>query len=187
MRRIAIPAALLCFPIMLAAASSAPAHGLNLHRLTAPASACAGEDDLHAPVAVQEAAMRCMINFARRQAGVSKLGDSGTLDDTSASKAEDIMRCDQFSHQACGRDFLYWFRRDGYLDKSCWRAGENLAFGTGSLGTARSILKGWLRSPPHRSNMLSGRYDQFGIALRVGALSGRPDAHLWVNHLGGRC
>jgi uncharacterized protein YkwD len=186
MKRIGILAAL-CTSVVLTLASSSAARGLDPQRLIAPAPACAGEEDADAPVAVQEAAMGCMVNFARRQAGLPKLGDSGTLDRSAASKAADILRCDDFSHQACGRDFLYWFRSDGYLDDRCWRAGENLAFGTGRLGTVRSILKGWLHSPEHRANMLASRYQQFGIALRVGGLSGRPDAHLWVNHFGGHC
>ena len=49
------------------------------------------------------------------------------------------------------------------------------------------MIKAWLRSPAHRANILSSDYSEFGIALRVGALSGNCDAHLWVNHFGRHC
>jgi uncharacterized protein YkwD len=158
-----------------------------LKLLSAPVDTCNGADDLNASIAVQEQAMECLINFARQQAGLPKLTDSRRLDGSADNKAGDILRCNQFSHEACGRDFLFWFRRAGYLSGRCWWAGENLAWGTGSLGTARSIVRAWLHSPAHRSNMLGGEYSEFGISLRFGSLAGAADAHVWVNHFGNHC
>jgi len=158
-----------------------------LRLLAAPATECPGTDDPDAGVPSQEAAMECMLNFARQQAGLSKLDDSRKLDTSANNKASDILRCDQFSHEACGRDFLYWFRRAGFTNARCWWAGENLAWGSGNLGSVRSIVKAWLHSPPHRANILSTQFDQFGVALRVGDLSGHGDAHVWVNHFGSHC
>jgi uncharacterized protein YkwD len=158
-----------------------------LKLLSAPVDTCTGADDLNASVAAQEQAMGCMINFARQQAGMPKLVDSRRLDGSADSKAGDILHCNQFSHEACGRDFLFWFRRAGYLTGHCWWAGENLAWGTGSLGSVRSIVRAWLHSPSHRANLLGGEYSEFGLSLRVGSLSGAPDAHVWVNHFGNHC
>jgi uncharacterized protein YkwD len=158
-----------------------------LRVLTAPANDCVGADDPSASFPDQEAAMVCLLDYAREQAGLPKLNDYRKLDGSAASKAADILRCNDFSHEACGRDFLFWFRRAGYLSTRCWWAGENLAWGTGSLGSARSIMKAWLRSPSHRANMLSADYDQTGISLRAGGLSGSSDAHVWVNHFGRHC
>jgi uncharacterized protein YkwD len=158
-----------------------------LRVLKAPDSTCTGEEDPNAPIAIQEAAMGCLVNYARQQAGLPRVNDFRKLDTSASNKAGDILRCNQFSHEACGRDFLHWFRRAGYLNSRCWWAGENLAWGTGTLGSARSVLKSWLRSPSHRANLLGSDYNQFGISLRVGGLSGSPDAHVWVNHFGRRC
>jgi uncharacterized protein YkwD len=158
-----------------------------LRVLAAPSGTCVGGDDPDASAAVQVTAMECMVNFARQQAGLPRLGDTRKLDSSAASKAADILRCNDFSHEACGRDFLYWFRRVGYVGGRCWWAGENLAWGTGSLGTARAVVKAWLRSPSHRANMLSSEYSDFGISLRVGSLSGASEAHVWVNHFGRHC
>jgi uncharacterized protein YkwD len=160
---------------------------LNVERMTAPDRLCAGEDDPDASIATQEVAMECMINFARQRAGLARLQGTRKLDGSAGNKAGDILRCNQFSHEACGRNFLYWFRRSGYLPSQCWWAGENLAWGTGELGSARSILRGWLRSPPHRANILNPDYHEAGIALRIGGLVGASDAHLWVNHFGSHC
>ena len=160
---------------------------VSVRVLAAPTTDCVGADDPHASIDVQEQAMLCLVNSARQQAGVAKLDDYRKLDGSADNKAGDILRCNQFSHEACGRDFLYWFRRAGYLNSSCWWAGENLAWGTGSLGSARSIMKAWLRSPSHRANLLSSDYVQTGISLRIGGLSGSSEAHVWVNHFGRHC
>jgi uncharacterized protein YkwD len=158
-----------------------------LRVLKAPDAICTGGEDPNAPIMIQEAAMECLVNYARQQAGLPRLNDSRKLDAAASNKAGDILRCNQFSHEACGRDFLYWVRRTGYLNSRCWWAGENLAWGTGSLGSARSVMKAWLRSPSHRANLLGSDYNQFGISLRAGGLSGSPDAHVWVNHFGRHC
>ena len=160
-------------------------HALRV--LSAPNSACAGADDPNANVGLQQSAMSCLINYARSQAGVGRLNEYGKLDASSGNKAGDILRCNQFSHEACGRDFTYWMRRSGYMNAKCWYAGENLAWGTGSLGSARSIMSAWLHSPDHRANLLSTNYQQYGISLRIGGLSGNSNAHVWVNHFGRHC
>jgi uncharacterized protein YkwD len=214
MRRIVLLAVFAC-AALLAFAGSAPAAGrakptrghphpgihkgarlrtLALHgnrralaRLNAPVTLCGGEDNPNAGIGAQEAAMKCLVNFARAVAGLPRLSGSGALDNSADNKAGDIMRCNQFSHEACGRDFLYWFRRSGYIGGSCWWAGENLAWGTGQLGTPRSIMNAWMHSAPHRANILGRQFSDFGISLRLGSLSGRSNAHLWVNHFGRHC
>jgi uncharacterized protein YkwD len=215
MRRITLLAAALSCAAVLAIAGTAPAAGrtklalsnphprlhkgaklrrLALHgdrrglaRLNAPVTFCGGDDNPNAGTDVQQAAMKCLVNFARAQAGLPQLSGSGALDSSAGNKAGDIIRCNQFSHQACGRDFTYWLRRAGYIGASCWWAGENIAWGTGPLGTPRSIMNAWMHSPPHRANILGSQFRDFGISLRIGSLSGRSNAHVWVNHFGRHC
>ena len=50
-----------------------------------------------------------------------------------------FLRCQEFDHQACGRDTFYWTRRSGYAS-GCWGAGEKIAWGSGSLGSVRAIM-----------------------------------------------
>ncbi len=168
----------------LAAAPSAGATSLG--RLLAPTAACANQNDLDAPVVVQERAMRCMTDFARRHAGKAGLGHAVVLDWSAEDKSEDILRCDSFSHYACGRGFTYWMQRVGYIPTRCWSAGENIAWGTGGLGTVRSIFNAWLHSPAHLENIL-GHYRQLGVGLRIGGLGGYRGAHVWTQHFGRHC
>lgn len=156
--------------------------------LIAPETACPGQSDASLSAASQEATMACMINFARSVAGDAGLATFAALDDSSDDKAGDIVQCDEFSHTACGRPFTYWLEQEGYAQPgACWGAGENLAWGTGELGTVRSILTAWVNSPDHLANMLTASFDHLGVGMEVGPLNGYPDAHIWVTHFGATC
>jgi uncharacterized protein YkwD len=162
------------------------AQARRLSALVAPTSVCPHQTDLSQPTGVQEQAMHCMTNFARQKSGLSDLGNAASLDHSAVRKTDDVIRCDAFSHYACGRQFTYWMQRSGYLAASCWRAGENLAWGTGDLGSVRQIFVAWLHSPEHRANLL-GRYSQIGVALSVGNLEGHSGAHVWTQEFGSHC
>ena len=129
--------------------------------------------------------MRCLVNAARRHAGRAPLAISAKLSRSADLKSRDILRCDDFDHEACGRDFTYWIERVGYLDDSCG-AGENIALGTGALGTPRAIFRAWIGSPGHRRNIL-GSYDDLGVGLEVGSLDGESGVQVWTQHFGRRC
>lgn len=178
---ISVALTIVALAVVPASAGAAP-----LARLIAPAEVCPDGADGSQPAAVQERAMRCMTNFARTHAGLRPLGSPGDLAGAAAGKAGDILGCDEFSHEACGREFTYWMQRAGYLDSGCWRAGENIAWGTGRLGTARQVFDAWMHSPGHRDNIL-GRYSQIGIGLEVGSLDGYDGAAVWVQEFGSHC
>lgn len=50
------------------------------------------------------------------------------------------------------------------LPPARWRAGENIAWQTGTP-TARAFIRAWLASPRHRSNLLDSRFRDAGIAV----------------------
>jgi uncharacterized protein YkwD len=162
--------------------SSPPSQPAN--SLIAPATACPNQAD-PSPTA-QEQSMRCMIDFARARAGLGELDDSQQLDLSAGEKAADVLRCNSFSHTACGREFTYWIDQAGYTSDPCWHLGENLAWGIGTYGTARSIFQAWLRSPPHRKNIL-GDYQDLGLSRQTGELEGRAGATIWAAHFGSHC
>jgi uncharacterized protein YkwD len=175
-------AALLLIAVLFAGSAQAR----RLSTLVAPRSACPNQTDLKDSPAVQERAMHCMTDFARDHDGLGVLANAADLDRSALKKSSDIVRCDSFSHEACGRQFTYWMQRSGYLAARCWRAGENIAWGTGDYATVRSIFVAWLHSPEHRANLL-GRYSAIGIALRVGNLEGHRGAHVWTQDFGSHC
>ena len=185
-RLLAISAAATALLVSASLSAVAPAAATDLGRLIAPAAACSGTGNADAPAGEQERAMLCMTNFARRHVGLGGFGEPLKLDRSAAHKSGDILRCDSFSHEACGRAFTYWMERVGYIPAPCWRAGENIAWGTGSYSTVHAIFSAWIHSPGHRENIL-GRYRQIGIGLRVGGLEGNGDAHVWTQEFGLRC
>jgi uncharacterized protein YkwD len=153
--------------------------------LIAPATTCPNQANAATSLEVQEQSMRCMTDFARARAGLGVLDDSQQLDLSAQEKAADVLRCNSFSHTACGREFTYWIRQVGYVSESCWHVGENLAWGTGAYGTVRSIFQAWIRSPGHRQNIL-GNYEDLGLSLKVGELGG-AEAAVWTAHFGSHC
>jgi len=171
---------------VVAAAFAPTARAVDLANLIAPPDVCAHQQEPGAPAAEQERAMRCMTNYARRRTGKAGLGELRELDRSAEGKSGDIIRCDSFSHYACGRQFTYWMQRVGYIPARCWRAGENIAWGTGELGTVRATFRAWIHSPEHRANIL-GDFDQIGVGLATGRLEGRAKVDVWTQHFGTHC
>ncbi len=44
--------------------------------------------------------------------------------------------------------------------------GQNIAWGVGPYSPARRIVAAWMRSPPHRANILSDAYRDAGVAVK---------------------
>jgi uncharacterized protein YkwD len=57
-------------------------------------------------------------------------------------------------------------------------AGENLAWGAGTSGTARAIVGAWLASPEHRANLLRRSFTRVGVGDLVGVFQGITGAHV---------
>src|SRR3712207_9413731 len=76
-----------------------------------------------------------------------------------------------FSHDSrSGDEFDDRIVRTGYTRGSRAILGENLAWGSGGLATPRAIVRGWMRSPGHRRNILHGQFREIGI----GVVKGKP-------------
>lgn len=151
--------------------------------LLAPEASCPGQSDVSATVEAQELTMLCMHNYARAASGLAPLRSVKQLRVSSGRKAKDIKGCDDFSHEACGRSTFYWLRKVGFM-RGTYGVGENIAFGTGELGSVRSIMSAWLNSDEHRTNLLAPNYDDVGIGMAEGRFLGHGGAQIWVAHLG---
>jgi len=66
------------------------------------------------------------------------------------------------------------------------RVGENLAWGQGSLGVARSIVAMWLASPEHRANLLHPGYRIVGVGALRGCFDGRRHTLMVTTDFAGR-
>jgi uncharacterized protein YkwD len=167
-------------------AVSQPSRVAPESKLIAPVAVCPDQNDPDAPPEAQQQAMACMTDFARQRAGLGGLSPTDSLAQSAGNKSDDVLRCDEFSHFACGREFTYWMTEAGYTSTPCWRVGENLAWGNGEFGTVRSIFEAWMRSPGHRENIL-GDFAEVGMSVRVGTLSGEPGTRVWAQHFGSHC
>ena len=151
--------------------------------LQAVAASCAGATSAAGDTHAQLEAMYCGINVVRRAYRVSLVRGNGPLNRSSLLKANAVRRCG-FSHTPCGMSFTSTFRRAGYLPARAF--GENLAWGQAGLGSPVHTLQMWLASPPHRANLLAGRWRDLGIAVERGRMFGRDGVSLWVMEFGRR-
>jgi uncharacterized protein YkwD len=107
---------------------------------------------------------------------------------SSALKAADIVRCDEFAHDPCGKPSNAAVKSVGYGTRArASGVGENIAWGTGVAGSPTTILEGWLESPGHRENLFGRQWKEQGIALvRAPIFEGRMDASIWASQFGYR-
>jgi uncharacterized protein YkwD len=151
--------------------------------LQAVASACAGSTTAAGDTHSRLEAMYCGVNVVRHAYGLGAVRGSGPLNRSSLLKANAVRRCG-FTHTPCGMAFSRTFQRAGYLPARAF--GENLAWGQADLGSPLRTLGMWLNSPPHRANLLAGRWRDLGIAVERGRMFGRDGVSLWVMQFGRR-
>jgi len=155
-------------------------------RFVAPESACPRADDLSASIPVEQQIQLCLLNYARGVAGVGPLNISTALMNSAKYKVDDIVRCNQFAHDACGFDVRQRFADSGYFRSDIQsRFGENLAWGSAEAGSPRGALLGWLDSAEHRSNLFKPEWTEQGIALvYLPSFRGVEGSRIWVSHFG---
>jgi uncharacterized protein YkwD len=171
-----------------AGASGAAASGARVAGLLAMRQACPAGYRNDTPLAVQVRAMECLVAFARAREGVQPLRASEKLDRVAVLKVDADLACDEFSHTPCGTGFMTWFDAVGYgLGSGRYAVGENLAWGMGETASPEEIMRMWLESPEHRKNLLSPKWREFGLGVRLQtAFLGNPDAAVWANEFGTR-
>jgi uncharacterized protein YkwD len=121
------------------------------------------------------------INETRTAHGLHPLHLSSNLRGAAQRHSNDMVGRDYFAHTSPTGSTL--FRRvanSGFQTFGSWWAGENLAWGTGTMGTPRYTVKMWLASPVHRANLLSSSYGWVGIGRTKGRFLGHRGAIVWT-------
>ena len=140
----------------------------------APAT-CANADLTPATASVGKlrAAVLCLQNVDRVKHGLAPLKESAKLRKAALAHSTDMVRRSYFAHTSRGGStFVTRIVKAGYVRRAgAWTLGENLAWGTGELGTARAVQKAWMRSRGHRANILKPGYREIGIGIRLGVPS----------------
>jgi uncharacterized protein YkwD len=132
--------------------------------VTAPASARST-----ASLTTAERALLSEMNRVRAGHGLPNLRIDWTLQRAARSHSAAMIRQDFFSHGA----FAQRMRASGARGPVF---GENLAWGTGSRGSAGAMVSQWLASPAHRANLLRPGFRRIGLGRVVGTFAGYAGA-----------
>jgi uncharacterized protein YkwD len=182
-RSLGFVAILACFALLCGNAQAAD----DPSALLAPAGTCgSAADQLALDVSTAQTTMLCLTNYARAQSGLTPLSLNTTLTAAGAAKLGADLSCGVFSHEPCGQPFDSVFA--SYTrGATSFQIGENIAWGTGSYGTPRSIMAAWLHSSGHRANILTAAFNELGIGyLPNQTFLGYSGAALWSQQFGVR-
>jgi uncharacterized protein YkwD len=139
--------------------------------LAAPAAASA------TPSAAERELVR-EINRVRKAHKLPSLKIDPVLHRAARSHSRDMLKRDYFAHGDFGAR-MQRFKATGP------RLGENLAWGSGSHGTAARFVQMWLKSPGHRANLLRPGYRRIGVGIAAGTFSGAPGATIATANFAG--
>jgi uncharacterized protein YkwD len=115
-------------------------------------------------------AVRCLVNATRGQNGLPVLRASERLTAAAERHSADMVRRRYFEHVSPdGRTVADRVKETGYLSGAGdWALGEDIGWGTGSLGTPAAIVQAWMNSASHRAVILSRRYHEAGVGIARG-------------------
>jgi uncharacterized protein YkwD len=131
-------------------------------------SSCAGAETEAAELGVValEQSVLCVINEQRGAAGIPPVRSNPKLVQAAAKHSSDMVQYGFFSHTSPGGgSFIDRISATGYMRGArSWLVGENLVWGTSRLSTPASMVDAWMDSPPHRANLLRGRFREIGLS-----------------------
>ncbi|NCN82880.1 MAG: hypothetical protein GW947_02830 [Candidatus Pacebacteria bacterium] len=108
-----------------------------------------------------------LTNVERERQGLSPLTINSTLSQAALSKAQNMFTEQYWAHVSpSGNEPWDFIRNSGYAYTV---AGENLAR---DFMETNDMISAWMASPTHRANIVSGEYEETGIAVVNGELKG---------------
>lgn len=124
-------------------------------------------------------------NKARADRGLSRFCVHPALQKAARAHSTDMINRDYFSHntKGSGKTFSTRIKEAGYRYRT---AGENIAGGSGTLGSADSIFKSWMNSTGHRTNILNKNFKEIGIGAATGNYKGTNGYTMWTSDFGSR-
>jgi uncharacterized protein YkwD len=116
------------------------------------------------------AAIVCLHNEVRAEHGLPALREHARLRRAAVGHSRDMVADRFFEHTTpAGVTMVERILRARYVRRNQgWALGENLAWGTGSLATARGAVRAWMGSPGHRANILRRTYRELGVGIVLG-------------------
>src|SRR5215210_1550307 len=144
---------------------------------SASAAGACGAANAAASQASKRALVRatlCVLNAERTRHRLRPLRLNRRLSTAAQRHSRAMARKRFFSHTSLsGASFVDRIRSTGYLSGArSWVVGENIAYGSGSRSTPRSIGTAWMNSAGHRANVLSSSFRAIGIGIALGTPTG---------------
>jgi uncharacterized protein YkwD len=122
-----------------------------------------------APSASQEASSRVeervlqLANAARERHGLAPLQPLPALTELARSHSRQMATGGFLAHtDSSGRTFADRIRASGVAFR---QIGENIAMNEGVPEPAATAVEGWLKSPPHRENLLNPAFTHTGVGV----------------------
>lgn len=124
-------------------------------------------------------------NRKRAELGLSAFCVHPQLTAAARAHSADMVAKNYFSHTSpSGVTFDARIRAAGYTSYST--LAENIAWGSGTLGTASAIFDAWVRSSGHYANITNGGLREIGIGVAYGTFQGYSGASVWTADFGTR-
>jgi uncharacterized protein YkwD len=157
---------------LLTALLLVPATGVAEAKKARAAQECANADLEATRENLREirVAILCLHNKVRAEHGLPSLRENKRLRKAAIAHSKDMVRDGFFEHTTPeGVTMVDRILRAKYVrEDQGWALGENLAWGTGSLGTPRGAVDSWMDSPGHRANLLKRSFRDVGIGIVLG-------------------
>ncbi len=136
---------------------------------------CQNTDLMPTPdnVELVRAAILCLHNQIRSQNNLPLLKDNAKLRKAANSHSSAMVNEGYFDHTSPdGDSFVDRIIGAGYAKRNDgWTLGENIAWGTGDLSSAKGVMDAWMNSAGHKANILKKAYREVGIGIRIGVPS----------------
>jgi uncharacterized protein YkwD len=119
------------------------------------------------------------MNRVRTAHGLKPLVADSRLESAARGHTEWMLRTGQLSHEG-------FVRRITRSRAAGPTFGEDLAWGTGSLGSPSAIVDAWMASPSHRRNLLRPGFHRVGLGQLTGSFAGHSQAVVVTADFAGR-
>ena len=151
----------------------------------------AGEQPTQSNIETIRGATLCLVNQERADHGEAALQFNADLQQSAQAHTESMAFGDYFEHDGPGGDTpLSRMTAAGYIPSGGnvgYEIGENIGWGTLSLGTPRAIVAAWMASPGHRANILDVHFRDtaIGVSPHVpSSLSGGQSGGIYTQDFG---
>jgi uncharacterized protein YkwD len=112
----------------------------------------------------------CLINHQRHRHGLGSVHSDRKLRKAATGHSADMVDRDYFSHFTPGGGSIQTrIGGSGYLSGAhSYLFGEIIGGGTAFGGSPRGVVRAWMHSPSHRSEILNGGFHDAGVGVAHG-------------------